>query len=134
MEDSYLRSVAYSVGVPEMFLDDCAQEIRIAFWQAGQESKTIARRTAIDFVRDYGRHSRSGYSREYGYIEGNERLYAKDWTAIVDTFIDTEALFRKLPPSHKRCLSKSLNRQPMTQSEVQTASVARKRLRELRAA
>lgn len=52
LSDAYLRSVARSIKVPEMWVDDCIQEIRIAEWREQcAYPKTLARRRAVDFLR-----------------------------------------------------------------------------------
>lgn len=62
----YFLRVAASVGVPERWQEDCAQEIALAVWQApaGAPFVLIARRQAIDFMRN-GLHVR-GYNRAHG--------------------------------------------------------------------
>ncbi len=63
--DAYLRAVARSKLVPELWIDDACQEMRIALWRAGRDpdpmifsalDSVIVKRTAIDFRRTlYGR-------------------------------------------------------------------------------
>lgn len=52
LSDAYLRSVARSIKVPAMWVDDCIQEIRIAEWREQcPNAKQMARRRAVDFLR-----------------------------------------------------------------------------------
>lgn len=96
--DRYFATIARSVGVPEMWLEDCVQELRIAEWQG-----RTYRHTAIDFVREYGPHARGGLSRECAYLEDND-LASADWTDISDQLLDLEVSFGKLREDEKAAL------------------------------
>ena len=105
---AYYVTVARRVGVPEIWLQDCVQEMRVACWLQGEESKTILRRTAIDFVRKYGPHSRGGVSRDYGYISGSERL-ARDFTDTSDRIIDLERALPSLTSKQRQAVTRLAN-------------------------
>lgn len=96
--DGYLATVARNVGVPEMWVEDAIQELRIAEWQQRRLSSA-----AIDFVRRVGPRSRYGTSREYAYIDGHERL-SPDWTATSDALLDLESSFEMLKAGERAAL------------------------------
>lgn len=123
LSDAYLYTVARSVGVPEMFLEDCAQELRIAEWQG-----RVIRTAAIDFVRQFGRHSRKGIVRDYGYIDGSESL-TRDFTDTSDRIIDLERAWPRLTEKQRTALVKNINSVVGKNTEYVTCFHARQKLR-----
>jgi DNA-directed RNA polymerase specialized sigma24 family protein len=49
----YLLRIAYSLGVPPQWREDCAQEMAVALWQAPPTAywPIVARRQGVDFLR-----------------------------------------------------------------------------------
>jgi hypothetical protein len=128
--DTYLRAVAVSVGVPEIWLEDCEQEMRIAMWQAGNDSRLVARRTAIDFVRVYGRRSRSGQSRDYSYISGFERETMNGFEATSDRGIDFASAFESLTRKQQQAVIRNALGYPVTRTaDYGHCEIARQKLR-----
>ncbi len=54
----YYKAVARSIGVPNLFLSDAAQDIALRVWRAGEETSAIVRHAAVDAARRYGYYNR----------------------------------------------------------------------------
>lgn len=64
LPDSYLLALGREYGIPQLWLEDYVQEVRIEQWRRPTPAlKTQAKRTAIDFVRRFGLRTRGGQWR-----------------------------------------------------------------------
>lgn len=59
LTDRHLHNIARKVGIPEFWVEDAAQEMRLAFWQRRERGsityqERIAYNAAVDFVRALG--------------------------------------------------------------------------------
>lgn len=99
--DAYLVTVARSVGCPDLWLDDCVQEMNIGIWQApGVAWKTLARRRAIDFMRRlYGRRAQRKYTEDV-----SELRLADEGMAAVDRVIDYRLALSRLTERQRAVL------------------------------
>lgn len=126
MNEAYLRTVARNLGCPEMWLDDCVQEMRIAMWLKG-EYKNVVRNAGIDFLRMHGEVSRAGVVRV---VPRGENV--RDFSEWLVPVMDAEAALKKLSPE----TAESLRRQALGipakgSAEFQRRFYGRTRLRKL---
>lgn len=92
--DSYFYYISMQVGVPKIWLEDCIQEIKLAIWKNPKiHWKTVARAKAIDFVRMYGKHTRSGQDKSADSLdklrERADYRGALDWEPGKESFEET---------------------------------------------
>ena len=103
-DENYYQRIARSVGVPEMYLEDCVQEIRLGLWLAERDGKepgpTIARRRAIDFSRQVTHH-RYNKSLVLVPLEGHTSIVEMP---RVEELIDLETEVLKLNPRQRQAL------------------------------
>lgn len=115
LTDGYLRTVARSVGVLPFWVDDCVQEMRIALWQAGETKypRSVAKYTAIDFVRKVNHFNRSDKTSPQVYsFTSVEAASRAPGLSLLDTFeaqaapidevLDCRALIGRLMPRDQR--------------------------------
>lgn len=115
LTDGYLRTVARSVGVLPFWVEDCVQEMRIALWQAGETKypRTVAKNTAIDFVRKVNHFRRSDKTSPQVYsftsVEAASRAEGvslldsfEAQAAPIDEMLDCRALIGRLMPHDQR--------------------------------
>jgi hypothetical protein len=128
---SYYRAVARSVGVPEFWVEDAAQDIALATWRDGKpDDATAIRREAIDAARRYGPYTRRGNRRPL--------LLSLDAAAeIGETFAESLELkgamsqaFGAMTHRQRRALRRRLDKLPMTSLDSAHASAARRKLRQ----
>ena len=125
---TYYRRVAADVGVPDLWLDDAAQEMMIRWWRSGWlEGSGIARRAAIDAVRRYGPRTMRGYRHTTEQL--HDRLPARDEYGLVATLIDLRKAMRVLTTRQRQALSRSVAGRPMSAAESSHAYAARRKLR-----
>ena len=90
LPDAWYYRTARNIGVPEMFLEDAIQEMKLAVWQG-----RYARTACIDFVRQYGPKDRTGLARLT--VPLDEGIYLTFEAQHVETWMDIQELFRRLP-------------------------------------
>lgn len=100
--DTWYRRVAQQHGIPEMFVEDAIQEMKLAVWQ-----RRSARYAAVDFTRKYGRHERYGNERPVS-ISLSKIDISNNETHWIDTFLDVQVQFAKLPRQLKRVITAHL--------------------------
>ncbi len=94
--EAYLFAVARRAGCPPMWIEDCAQECRIAMWRApGVAWKTVVQREAIDFVRSIlGRSKASQEGHSTWSLDGDLSFYL-GYTQDIDSYIERKALVER---------------------------------------
>ncbi len=126
----YLRTVAKSVGVPEFWLEDAAQDIALATWRDERPPDVLMiRREAIDAARRYGTYGRSKRLRPV-FVPLNAaetRGYRFDDT--VTTVQSVRVAFANLTTRERLALRRRLASLPMSNSDSARAASARKKLR-----
>ena len=90
LPDAWYYRTARNIGVPEMFLEDAVQEMKLAVWQG-----RYARTACIDFVRQYGPKDRAGLERSATPLD--EALYLTSVPSHMESWWDIQELFRRLP-------------------------------------
>lgn len=129
---AYYRRVARSVGVPEFWVDDAAQEMAVEAWRSGKDGAGLARRRAIDAVRKYGSHTRYGSVRE---TETLGVVSLPVWDSYMGLLrLDIRRAARGLTYKQRQALRRRMAGLPMSDTDSTHASAARRRLRALLAA
>lgn len=152
--DRYLAKALRSAGVPNLWIEDAIQDIRILLWQhPDSDALLVIRSGAIDAARRYGRHSRSGVERDcislearFGetrvvsgavgreHVAGSNPLPPQLWAH--DDYpqrLDIDAVngeLARLSPRWREALSNSVNRKHQSNGMEQAATKAKRRLRQ----
>lgn len=101
LSDSYLKTIARSVGCPDLWLDDCVQEQRIGLFLAPNvPMRTIAKRRAVDFMRWL--HGRRGTRLTFCNIDGLP--LHDDGMEAVDRVLNYRAVLERLTPAQRNAL------------------------------
>lgn len=90
---AYCEAASRNLGVPEMFVEDAAQDIIVALWQEGALRRDFVYRRAVEAARRYGRRNRRGVSRETEQIPAS---YSVSPWAKVDYVLDHVAALHRL--------------------------------------
>ena len=128
LPDSYLATVARSVGVEPMFIDDALQEMKLAIWRAPHVNvRVVAKREAIDFQRFL---THKGHLQPE-WLDQEMQAPSSDWCLISDECLDLQRAWGRLPPHQQRALVKQVTGYKTTRSEQSMAAQGRARLRQL---
>ena len=107
----YLEVVATRGGVPEMWIEDCVQEMLIAIWKAPVKMKAtvVAHTKAIDFVRQFGLRGRREVDRAHASLEeldeaGVEVFTCRDEIGSRLACLDAQQALQRVSPSYRRLL------------------------------
>jgi hypothetical protein len=127
---SYYRAVARSVGVPEFWIDDAAQDIALATWRDGKPTDVLAiRRKAIDAARRYGDYARGG-RRKLAQVPLEAAAQVGEPPDERFMLLQTmRTLFASLTLKQRRALRRRIERLPMSNSDSARATAARRKLR-----
>lgn len=92
-----LEYIARGVGVPEMWVEDCAQELSIYAWQHPGSTYSVLRCRAIDFVRVFGPTGRTGINRYTVELERNVPVKTDPYQSV-ESCVDFAAGWQRIGP------------------------------------
>lgn len=124
---AYYRAVARSVGVPELWVEDAAQEMALRAWQRGDRGALAIRRDAIDFVR--GIRGRAGRPQTLGLASSGAVAAPAPEEAVVAR-LDIERFLRRLRISERALLRRVTLGEAISGSEEQLLVRLRRSWRE----
>jgi len=112
ISDEYLAEMSRNCGVPEMFIEDAVQEIRVRCWKRNDFRIYAVKKAAIDAGRKYGKRRRSFQKyTEMISFEDCEIRVDSDFPDRVIRILDAEKAWELLRPCYKRdlilCISDS---------------------------
>lgn len=134
LSDAYLAKVARSHRIPEMWVEDYCQEVRLKLWQHPEQEpgKSTAKSLAIDYARKFGPYGRNRADHTYAYLDTAWQATVSDFSSISDWKLDTLRMIGQLSPYMLRGLVAAINGTGDGNNRLQQgASHARKRMREL---
>ena len=98
MKFAYLVTAARNAGVPEMWVDDAAQDIAIALWREGRSDSKTIRHRAMNASAKYN-DRRKRYQAQVVAID--ESVPGPDAYDLAETMLDIRRAWRTLRP-HER--------------------------------
>lgn len=125
-QPNYYATVARSLGVPDMWVEDAAQDIWLRCWQQDDDSGFKVRAAAIDAARRYGPYSRRGIARIAPTISEPCDPYV-----VVDHVLDFRAAWLQLSQGQRMVLRERLQRDRWPNAHQVRVSAARRVLRAL---
>ena len=120
---SYYAVAARRAGVPDMWLEDAAQDIALRTWRASNDSVMVVHAAAVDAARKYGRYGRSGYDRAA--VDLSAVVVAIDPWSSVDWCVDAKRALAKLLPHQRRSLAGWADPHPHNSEQVMRGQARR---------
>lgn len=111
---AYYCVAARRAGVPEMWVEDAAQDIMVAMWLEKNITATLIHRRAIDASRRYGRYSARGIVREIESLdEAHDVGMEEPRFQSFETRLDLVLGLRSLPTNLLQILERRFTHKPM---------------------
>jgi hypothetical protein len=108
----YYITAARNAGVPEMWVEDAAQDMALQFWRrGGGDNKAAVRYAAIDMARRYGL-SRHGNDRVYAELDDARYHEAPDLYGVVERMLDVRQAWQRLTSVQRRIIRNSVAGKP----------------------